>query len=155
VSNYIRSGLEEGAHAAIGAVPRDDAEGYFVEPTVLVDVKPQMKVWREEIFGPVLSVMRYTDIDTALRLANDTEFGLGAAVMTRDEALGRRISRALEAGVVWVNCSQPTFCTLPFGGYKQSGIGRECGTMGLDGYLETKQVSTWVDPKTTGWGWFV
>jgi len=98
--------------------------------------------------------MPYSDIDAALRLANASEFGLGAAVIAKEPALARRIAHGLEAGVVWINCSQPTFCLAPFGGYKHSGIGRELGTAGLDGYLEMKQVSSWIDPKSKGWSWF-
>jgi len=153
ISDFIKGGLAQGAKALTGGVPQD-SEGYFVKPTIFVDVKPEMTVWREEIFGPVLSVVSFKTIDEALHLANNTEYGLGAAVMSKDKEVCKKVVRGLEAGIVWVNCSQPTFIQAPWGGYKQSGIGRELGPWGLENYLETKQVSTWVDEKTKGWGWF-
>jgi len=154
VSDFIKGGLAQGAKVLTGGVPAE-SEGYYIKPTIFYDVKPEMTIWREEIFGPVLSVMSFNTIDEALHLANNTEFGLGAAVISKDKETCKKVVRNLEAGIVWVNCSQPTFVQAPWGGYKQSGIGRELGPWGLENYLETKQVSTWVDDKTKGWGWFM
>jgi betaine-aldehyde dehydrogenase len=154
IVNYIKGAIDQGAKVVTGGVP-NEKEGFFIEPTVFADVTPQMTIWREEIFGPVLSVISFTNIDEAIRLANDTQFGLGAAVMSQDKAVCRKVAHELEAGLVWVNCSQPTFVQAPWGGYKQSGIGRELGPWGLDNYLETKQIVHWVDEKAKGWGWFM
>jgi betaine-aldehyde dehydrogenase len=154
VSDFIKGGIAQGATPITGGVPVD-SEGYFVKPTIFDNVKPEMTIWREEIFGPVLSVVSFKTIDEALHLANNTEYGLGAAVMSKDKETCKKVVRNLEAGIVWVNCSQPTFVQAPWGGYKQSGIGRELGPWGLENYLETKQVSTWVDEKSKGWGWFM
>lgn len=128
-------------------------KGYFVEPTVLVDVPLDSDAWREEIFGPVVSVRRFSNEAEAVRLANDSRFGLAAAVMSADEVRAERVAAALRAGIVWINCSQPTFTEAPWGGYKQSGIGRELGRWGLENYLETKQITRYVsdDP----WGWYI
>jgi len=153
VVNYIKSGIDQGAQTITGGVPKESG-GFFVSPTIFVNVKPEMTIWREEIFGPVLSVMTFKDKDEAIKLANNTHFGLAAAVMSKDKATCKNVAQSLEAGIVWVNCSQPTFVQAPWGGYKQSGIGRELGPWGLENYYETKQVSTWVDEKTKGWGWF-
>jgi betaine-aldehyde dehydrogenase len=124
-----------------------------VEPTVFVEVPTNSKLWQEEIFGPVLCVCTFTDEAEALQLANDTPYGLGAAVMSRDEERASRVANALEAGVVWVNCSQPVFTETPFGGVKQSGIGRELGVWGLDNYLNVKQITSYVTSKP--WGWYL
>jgi betaine-aldehyde dehydrogenase len=105
--------------------------GFFLQPTVFVDVKPSMKIWKEEIFGPVLSVMSFTKEDEAIHLANDTAFGLAGAVISQSKETCQRIARRLRCGIVWVNCSQPTFIQLPWGGMKQSGIGRELGPWGF------------------------
>ncbi len=128
-------------------------KGYFLEPTIYVDVPERSRLWREEIFGPVLCVRRFSEEEEAVRLANNSPFGLAAAVMSADDDRCRRVSRALRAGIVWVNCSQPTFTQAPWGGYKQSGIGRELGPWGLENYLETKQVTRLESSEP--WGWYL
>ena len=115
--------------------------GYYVQPTVFADVAEDSWIWREEIFGPVVCVRPFESEAEAVRSANDSRFGLAAAVMSRDLDRCERVARALRAGIVWINCSQPTFTEAPWGGYKQSGIGRELGEWGLQNYLETKQIT--------------
>lgn len=144
----------DGASVATGgAAPPGLEQGFFMQPTVLTDVPLDSAAWREEIFGPVVCVRRFNGEDEAVRLANDTRFGLAAAVMSADEARTERVAAALRAGIVWINCSQPTFTEAPWGGYKQSGIGRELGRWGLENYLETKQVTRYVSGEP--WGWYL
>ncbi|KAG2525523.1 hypothetical protein BBO99_00002135 [Phytophthora kernoviae] len=140
VLGYINSAKEEGATVAQGTTP-NGSKGYFVPPTIITKVKPEMRVWKEEIFGPVLSVMTFKTEEEAVALANDSEFGLAAAVFTSDDTQLKRVTNNLRAGIVWNNCSQPCFVQLPWGGVKKSGIGRELGPFGLNGYLEPKQIS--------------
>lgn len=128
-------------------------KGYFIEPAVLVDVPLDSQAWREEIFGPVVCIRRFATEQEAVALANDSRFGLAAAVMSRDDERAERVASQLRAGIVWINCSQPTFTEAPWGGYKQSGIGRELGRWGLNNYLETKQITRLVDDKP--WGWYI
>eukprot|EP01126_Amoeba_proteus_P041853 TRINITY_DN4519_c0_g2_i12.p1 TRINITY_DN4519_c0_g2~~TRINITY_DN4519_c0_g2_i12.p1 ORF type:complete len:401 (+),score=106.11 TRINITY_DN4519_c0_g2_i12:918-2120(+) len=159
VLNYIKTGIEQGAKVVAGGgrpthVKGSHEDGYYVAPTVFVDVKPEMTIWREEIFGPVLSIMTFEDEEEALRLANDTPYGLAGAVFSTDKEKCLKFSRELQCGIVWINCSQPTFVQLPWGGFKQSGTGRELGPWGLMNYLEAKQVSSWIDSETKGWDWF-
>eukprot|EP01118_Nematostelium_gracile_P006438 TRINITY_DN2075_c0_g1_i2.p1 TRINITY_DN2075_c0_g1~~TRINITY_DN2075_c0_g1_i2.p1 ORF type:complete len:500 (-),score=161.66 TRINITY_DN2075_c0_g1_i2:89-1588(-) len=156
VFDYIEKGKKEGATLLCGGKkPVNATSGYFVEPTVFINVTPEMSIWKEEIFGPVLSVMTFKTEEEALYLANNTEFGLGAAIMSKDEARCQRFVKAFRAGIVWVNCSQPCFCQAPWGGMKQSGIGRELGRWGLENYLEVKQVTSYVVKESGKWGWFV
>ncbi|MEO7796083.1 MAG: aldehyde dehydrogenase family protein [Thermoanaerobaculia bacterium] len=136
-----------------GGRPPGLERGYFLEPTVFVDVPVDSELWREEVFGPVLAVRTFRDEAEAVRLANDTPFGLAAAVMSADIERCRRIARRFRAGIVWINCSQPTFSQAPWGGVKQSGIGRELGEWGLANYLEVKQVTT--HESTAPWGWYL
>jgi betaine-aldehyde dehydrogenase len=128
-------------------------KGYFLAPTVFVDVPAHHEIWREEVFGPVLAMRRFKDEAEAVQLANDTRFGLAAAVMSADKGRCRRVSEALRAGIVWVNCSQPTFTQAPWGGMKRSGIGRELGLWGLENYLEVKQVTSYESDQP--WGWYI
>ncbi len=127
--------------------------GYFLEPTIFVDVPVASELWREEVFGPVLAVRTFRDEAEAVRLANDSPYGLAAAVMSADLERCRRVARRFRAGIVWINCSQPTFSQAPWGGRKQSGIGRELGEWGLANYLEVKQMTTYESPDP--WGWYL
>ncbi len=139
VRHYIEQGLAEGATMLTGSVPPADPQGgYFVEPVVFTDVTPQMTIAREEIFGPVLSVLTYTDIDEGVRLANDTVYGLNAAVCG-PHAEAVRVAKRIRSGNVYIN-DAPRDITAPFGGYKQSGIGREGGLVGLLDFTQTKVI---------------
>lgn len=139
VMQYIESGASQGAKLVTGGRTHGD-HGYFVEPTIFADGRPDMRIVREEIFGPVLTVMRFDDIDDVGRLGNATSYGLGAGVYTSDIGNAHRAARLLDAGNVWVNCYGVTDKSLPFGGFKQSGWGRENGFEGLDAFLEQKAV---------------
>lgn len=139
VMSYIEAGKRDGASVAIGG-DAPAADGYYVNPTVLVDVNPQMSVVREEIFGPVVVAQRFDDLDEVAKAANDTCFGLGAGVWTRDVATMHKLASKIKAGTVWGNCHAVIDTALPFGGYKESGLGREQGRAGVEAYLETKSV---------------
>ena len=141
---YIASGKEQGAKVVAGGEPFSvNGKGYFVKPTIFAEVTPAMKIAQEEIFGPVLAVMRFKDAEEAVRLANDTCYGLAAAVWTNDVKKAHKTARALKAGTVWVNAYGLNDPAVPFGGYKQSGFGRDLGRECLDGFLQTKAV--WMD----------
>ncbi|MEX1041514.1 MAG: aldehyde dehydrogenase family protein [Pirellulaceae bacterium] len=140
VCGYLEAGFQEGAKAVVGG-KRGEGEGYFVEPTVLVDTKPDMKVIREEIFGPVVAAVAYDDVEELVAAANDSIYGLAAAVWTRDISKGHRIAKRIKAGTVWVNCYNVFDASLPFGGYKQSGWGREMGHEAISNYTQTKAVT--------------
>jgi phenylacetaldehyde dehydrogenase len=139
VLNYIESGRREGASIAAGgeAVAHP---GYYVKPTVLVSVKPQMKVVREEIFGPVVVAQRFDDLDEVVKAANDSPYGLGASIWTNNLSAAHRLIPRIKAGTVWVNCHNMLDPNMPFGGFKSSGIGREHGRAVLDLYTELKSV---------------
>jgi phenylacetaldehyde dehydrogenase len=144
VNSFLASGSKEGAKvAAGGGRPKNMKKGYFVAPTVLTDVKPDMKVVREEIFGPVVCAIPFRDLDEVAAAANDTTYGLAAAVWTRDIAKAHRLAHHIKAGTVWINCYNMFDAASPFGGYKQSGFGREMGTAALELYTQIKSV--WVN----------
>jgi len=110
-----------------------------------------MSVWREEVFGPVLAVKTFRTEEEALRLANDSEFGLASAVLTTDQERIARCTKSFRCGIVWVNCSQPCFTAMPWGGIKKSGFGRDLGENAIDNYSNTKQVVTYVADENFGW----
>ncbi len=140
VMGYIESGKREGAKLAYGG-KRVGARGYFIEPTVFVDVKDDMQIAREEIFGPVMSIIKFNDLPDVVQRANKTMYGLAAAVWTRDIGKAHAIANRVRAGTVWVNCYDVFDPGAPFGGFKQSGIGREMGEYGLTQYTELKTVT--------------
>jgi betaine-aldehyde dehydrogenase len=136
---YIEHGKSDGAKLAAGG-GNESGRGYFVQPTIFYDASNDMKIAREEIFGPVMAVIPFEDPGEVVGLANDTDYGLAAAVWTRDIAKALRTAKALRVGVVWINDSQPAPTEAPWGGYGQSGIGRELGTHGIEDYLEIKHI---------------
>jgi aldehyde dehydrogenase (NAD+) len=140
VMSYIDSGKSEGAKLVCGGA-RVGERGYFIEPTVFSDVQDDMKIAREEIFGPVMSIIPFKDVDEVVERANRTTYGLAAAVWTRDIQKALAISNSVRAGTVWVNCYNVLDTRAPFGGFKQSGIGRELGEYGLQQYTEVKTVT--------------
>jgi phenylacetaldehyde dehydrogenase len=140
VLGYIEAGKKEGASVVCGG-DTPGGDGWFVNPTILVDVKPEMKVVREEIFGPVLAAQRYDDLDEVARAANDTTYGLAATIWTRDVSAMHQLAAKLKAGMVWGNAPALADVALPFGGYKQSGFGRESGRYGVEAYTELKTVA--------------
>ncbi|MFJ4456111.1 aldehyde dehydrogenase family protein [Pseudomonas sp. NPDC089392] len=150
----IARGLEEGARLVCGGErPAHLDKGFYLQPTVFADVPEDSWVWNEEIFGPVVCIRPFDSEDEAVRSANNSRFGLGAAVMSKDLQRCERVARKFRAGIVWINCSQPTFTEAPWGGYKQSGIGRELGEWGLNNYLETKQITRYDSEQP--WGWYI
>ncbi|KIW66372.1 hypothetical protein PV04_05708 [Phialophora macrospora] len=136
ILGYVETGKSEGATLSLGG----GGKGFFIEPTVFTAVKPEMKIFRDEIFGPFAVVVPFQDEEEAISLANDTDYGLGAAVFTTNIERGHRVAAKIEAGMVWINSSQDSDFRVPFGGVKQSGIGRELGAAGLHGYLQEKAV---------------
>ncbi len=136
---YIDSGRKDGASVMVGG-DAPSADGYYVSPTVLADVSPGMKVVDEEIFGPVLVAQRFDDLDDVIKEANATPFGLSASVWTKDLSTMHRLAAGIKAGTVWGNCNAKVDPALPFGGYKQSGLGREQAQDGIRAYMETKTV---------------
>ena len=139
VCGYLESGLSEGAEAVVGG-KKKEGPGYFVEPTVMVKTTPDMKVVREEIFGPVVVASPFSDIDQIVAEANNSEYGLAAGVWTKDISKAHRVAHKLRAGTVWINCYNVFDAALPFGGYKQSGWGREMGHEALEMYTEVKAI---------------
>jgi betaine-aldehyde dehydrogenase len=151
VNSYLEVGKKEAKTAIGGGRPKAIGKGYYVEPTIFYDVDNSARIAREEIFGPVASVIPFDGEGEAIRIANDTPYGLAGAVWTRDIYKAFRVVKAMRAGIVWVNHMQPTYMEAPWGGYKQSGFGRELGPWGLEEYLETKQVFVNLDEAPIGW----
>ncbi|MFD2174016.1 aldehyde dehydrogenase family protein [Rhodobacter lacus] len=150
----IAAGKKTGARLVTGGDrPEGLPRGYFLRPTIFAEVPTGSALWREEIFGPVVCINPFDSEAEAIAFANDSAFGLAGAVMSDDLARCERVARKLRAGIIWVNCSQPTFTQLPWGGVKSSGIGRELGRAGFEAYFETKQITRF-DP-AQHWGWYL
>ena len=148
VLGYIRAGQEEGAELVAGGEREGDI-GYFIQPTVFSRVEDDMKIAREEIFGPVQCILKFKTLDEAIERANKTNYGLAAGILTRDINNATKFSQSILAGSVWVNCYDHTLAQTPFGGFKQSGHGRELGPEGIKSYLEVKTVTIAVDQKNS------
>jgi betaine-aldehyde dehydrogenase len=153
VLRYIDEGKREGRLVTGGSRAKVDGlpNGNFIQPTIFADVSPDARIAREEIFGPVLSVLPFETEDEAIRVANDTPFGLAGAVWTRDVYRGIRVLKQIRAGILWLNTYHPTYNEAPWGGYKQSGFGRELGSHGIEHYLETKQININLTDAPIGW----
>jgi betaine-aldehyde dehydrogenase len=151
VRSYQDIGKKEAKVATGGGVPKTFGKGYYVEPTIFYDVDNSARIAREEIFGPVCAVIPFDDEKDAIKIANDSPYGLAAAVWSRDIYKALRMVKSLRAGIVWVNHMQPTYVEAPWGGYKQSGFGRELGPWGIEEYLETKQVHINLNEQPIGW----
>ena len=151
VRSYQELGKKEAKLAAGGGRPASMPRGYYVEPTIFYDVDNSARIAQEEIFGPVAAVIPFADEAEALRIANATPYGLAAAIWSRDIFKALRMVKALRAGIVWVNHMQPTYVEAPWGGFKQSGFGRELGPWGIEEYLETKQVHINLNEQPIGW----
>ena len=153
VMNAIQQGKQDGVTLMSGGKrPAHLAQGYYVEPTIFMDVPVEHPLWTDEIFGPVVAIRAFETEQEAIQLANQSIFGLAGAVMSKDMARCQRVAGKLRAGIIWINCSQPTFTEAPWGGYKQSGIGRELGIWGLENYLEIKQITSYDSDQP--WGWY-
>lgn len=151
VRGYQEIGKTEAKLVAGGGRPSSFPRGYYVEPTVFADVNNSTRIAQEEVFGPVAAVIPFNGEAEAVRIANDTPYGLAAAVWSRDIYRALRVVKAVRAGIIWVNHMQPTYVEAPWGGYKQSGFGRELGPWGLEEYLETKQVHINLNEQPIGW----
>jgi betaine-aldehyde dehydrogenase len=153
VEDYIETGRKEGAALLCGGerLGGELADGNFIAPTIFDRTKRDMRIVQEEIFGPVLVVQTFDGEAQAIALANDTIYGLAGAVFTQDIAKAHRVIRKMRAGITWINTYHPTYNEAPWGGYKQSGIGRELGTYGYDAYTEVKQINVNLDVEPSGW----
>ena len=151
VLSYLAVGKSEASLACGGDRPKHIDQGYYVEPTIFYDVDNSARIAREEIFGPVATVIPFNDEADAIKIANDSPYGLAAAVWTRDIFKAFRAVKKIRAGIVWVNHMQPTYVEAPWGGFKQSGFGRELGPWGIEEYLEIKQVHINLNEQPIGW----
>ncbi len=154
ILNYIEIGKKEGAKLVCGGnriFTEELKDGYFIEPTIFIDTTPDMRIVQEEIFGPVLAIQKFKDEADAIHLANDSIYGLAGGVFTNNSAKAHRVIKKLRAGITWINAYHPTYNEAPWGGYKQSGIGRELGTLGYEEYTEVKQININLDIKPVEW----
>jgi betaine-aldehyde dehydrogenase len=151
VLEYIEVGKKEGAKLECGGDRPKGGSGYFINPTLFTNSKPSMRIVQEEIFGPVAVVQKFKTEEEALELANGTVFGLAGAVFTKDVTRAYRVIKALKAGITWINQYHNTYNECPWGGYRQSGWGRELGTFGLESYTEVKQINLNLEPGPVGW----
>jgi len=144
ILSYIEGARAEGATVALGGTKvtgKGFTEGFWVAPTIITGVRPDMRIAREEVFGPVLSVIAYDTDDEAVAVANDSDYGLAASIWSSDNARALAMAERIQSGSVWINDAHGINCRLPFGGYKQSGLGRELGPQALDAYTEVKTVA--------------
>lgn len=154
VLEYIELGKKEGAKLELGGERLEGGKyekGFYVNPTIFTNVKPEMRIVQEEIFGPVAVVQKFKSEDEAVELANNSAYGLAGAVFTNDVTRAYRVIKAIRAGITWINGYHATYNECPWGGYKQSGWGRELGTFGLDAYTEVKQINLNLAPEPVGW----
>jgi len=151
IMDYIQTGLEEGAKLETGGERMDTPTGTYIQPTVFTNVKPEMKIAREEIFGPVLSVLTFNTPEEAIQLANSTLYGLSAGIWTKDIDTALTLSRKIRAGTVWVNCFMDGYPELSFGGYGESGLGRELGRFSTDEFTELKTMQIHLGKRTNWW----
>ncbi|WP_232726219.1 aldehyde dehydrogenase family protein [Bacillus sp. FJAT-42315] len=154
VLSYIEIGKEEGARLLCGGERLTEnglGAGYFVAPTAFADTTQDMRIVQEEIFGPVVAIQKFSSEEEAIRLANGTDYGLAGAVFTIDGAKAMRVIKKLRAGITWINSYHPTYNEAPWGGYKQSGVGRSLGTFGLEEFQEIKQININMQVEETGW----
>jgi betaine-aldehyde dehydrogenase len=151
---YIKSGIDEGAKLVTGGkrvTVKGFEGGYFVKPTIFDKCTREMKIVREEIFGPVVTIQTFRTEQEAIDMANDTPYGLAGGVFTSDITRAHRVISEIRAGITWINCFAPTFNEAPWGGYKMSGIGRELGIQGLEEYQEVKQININMGKEAPGW----
>ncbi len=141
ILELIESGKKEGARAVTGGRRLPNKKGYFIEPTVFADVTDNMRIAKEEIFGPVQQILKYSSLDEVIGRCNATNYGLAAGILTKDINQALKFANEVQAGSIWVNCYDHTVVQTPFGGFKHSGIGRELGEEGLHGYCEIKTVT--------------
>jgi betaine-aldehyde dehydrogenase len=152
VKKYIEIGKQEGAYIASGGGrPTHLARGYFLEPTVFINVREDMRIMTEEIFGPVVCLQKFSTEDEVIALANQTSYGLAAGIFTENITRAQRLLPQLKCGITWINYFHPTFNEQPWGGFKQSGTGRELGIEGINAYIQTKQVNINLDQNPAGW----
>lgn len=151
IMQYIETGQQEGATLRLGGGRLDSERGRFIEPTVFDGVTPDMQIAKEEIFGPVLSIVPFDTVDDAIAIANSTMYGLSAGVWTRNVDTAFQVSRRVRAGTVWINCFMDGYAELPFGGYQESGLGRELGRFSIHEFTELKTVQLHLGPRTNWW----
>ena len=143
ILSYIDIGKKEGARVILGGEKNSDgnmSKGFFVKPTIFADVKPDMRIVNEEIFGPVVTCGKFASDEEAIKYANQTQYGLGAAIFTSDITKAHSMASDIQAGMVWINSSNDSDCHVPFGGVKMSGVGRELGEYGLSMYTQAKAI---------------